>query len=216
MGEALSFPHPAQADTRISENALSYGAFFYYDRIMKTAPLILPYGDDLPVIGDDVFIAPTATLIGKVSLAAQSGIWFGCTLRGDVNEIKIGARTNIQDHTMIHVSSFGHASLIGDDVTVGHMALLHACTVENGAFIGMKACLMDGVVVEENAMVAAGSLVTPGKRIPAGELWGGSPARFMRKLTEEDAKHMRWSAAHYVRLAQAYLSGTTAPRAHSR
>lgn len=167
--------------------------------------LILPYKDSVPVIADDVFIAGTASIIGDVIIGEQSSIWFGCTLRGDVNCIRIGARSNIQDHSMIHVSSFGHATIIGDDVTVGHMALLHACTVEDGAFVGMKACIMDGAVVEVGAMVAAGALVTPGKRIPAGELWGGSPARFMRKLTQDDRKHMDWSAANYVKLSRDYL-----------
>lgn len=166
--------------------------------------LILPYKDAKPVIAKSAFIAETAVLIGDVEIGDESGIWFGCTLRGDVNRIRIGARTNIQDHSMIHVSSFGHATLIGDEVTVGHMALLHACTVEDGAFIGMKACVMDGAVVERGAMVAAGALVTPGKRVPAGQLWGGSPAKFMRALTENDREHMAWSSAHYVKLAKNY------------
>jgi len=165
---------------------------------------ILPYKGILPQIDEAAYVADNAVITGDVVIGAESGIWFGCTLRGDVNNIKIGARTNIQDHSMIHVSSFGHNTEIGDDVTVGHMALLHACKIGHGAFVGMKACIMDGAVVEERAMVAAGSLVTPGKIIPTGQLWAGSPARFMRNLTEEDYKHMAWSASHYVRLAQAY------------
>ncbi|MCB9991345.1 MAG: gamma carbonic anhydrase family protein [Rhodospirillales bacterium] len=166
--------------------------------------LIQPYKETLPEIAGDAFIAANAVIIGDVKIGTQSSIWYGCTLRGDVNRIRIGARSNIQDHSMIHVSSFGHATIIGDDVTVGHMALLHACTLEDGSFVGMKACIMDGAVVEKGAMVAAGALVPPGKRVVSGQLWAGTPARFMRDLSEDDRKHMTWSAAHYVRLAQEY------------
>ena len=123
------------------------------------SPLILPYKDVIPKIDESAFIAQNATVIGRVSIGADSSIWYGCILRGDVNDIMIGERTNIQDGTVIHESSFGHASIIGDNVTVGHMALLHACTIKDGAFIGMKACIMDGAVVEEGAMGAAGALV---------------------------------------------------------
>ncbi|PJB70561.1 MAG: gamma carbonic anhydrase family protein [Alphaproteobacteria bacterium CG_4_9_14_3_um_filter_47_13] len=166
--------------------------------------LIRPYKEKKPVIAASAFIAENAVIAGDVVIGAESSIWYGCTLRGDVNVIRIGARSNIQDHSMIHVSSFGHATIIGDDVTVGHMALLHACTLEDGSFVGMKACLMDGALVERGAMVAAGALVTPGKTIPSGQLWGGAPARFMRNLTVDDVKHMAWSSAHYVRLAKEY------------
>ena len=157
-----------------------------------------------PSIADDAFIAPNAYIIGDVKIGAGASIWYGCTLRGDVNNIVIGARTNIQDHTMIHVSSFGHNTEIGDDVTVGHCALLHACTIGKGAFIGMQACVMDGAVVEEGAMVAAGALVPPGKVVPKGQLWAGSPARFMRDLTEKDYEHMKWSVENYVKLSEEY------------
>lgn len=167
--------------------------------------LILKYKDATPVVDDDAFVAPNAVLVGDVEIGVESSIWFGCTLRGDVNRIRIGKRTNIQDHSMIHVSSFGHPTLIGDDVTVGHMALLHACTIEDGGFVGMKACVMDGAVVESGAMVAAGALVPPGKRVLAGQLWAGSPAKFMRELGDKDREYMKWSAEHYVKLARDYL-----------
>ena len=173
--------------------------------ILNMSALILPYKDIIPRIDESAFIAPTATVIGRVSIGADSSVWFGCTLRGDVNDIIIGERSNIQDGTVIHESSFGHATIVGDDVTVGHMALLHACTIENNAFIGMKACVMDGAVVQEYAMVAAGALVTAGKTVPSGELWAGSPAKFMRRLTDEDYKHMEWSSKNYVKLAKEYL-----------
>jgi len=164
-----------------------------------------PYKGILPKIGRRVWLAAGAQVIGDVEIGEDVGIWYNCVIRGDVNNIKIGARTNIQDGTVIHVSSTLQGTYIGTDVTVGHMALLHACTVEDAAFIGMKACVMDGAYVESGAMVAAGALVTPGKRVPAGQLWGGSPARFMRDLTEEEKAYIPYSAKHYVELAARYL-----------
>ena len=118
--------------------------------------LILPYRETLPQIDPTAFVAETAVVIGDVTLGPDSGLWYGCVVRGDVNTIRIGARTNIQDGTVIHVSSTLQGTEIGDDITVGHMALLHACTLESGCFIGMKACVMDGAYVESGAMVAAG------------------------------------------------------------
>jgi carbonic anhydrase/acetyltransferase-like protein (isoleucine patch superfamily) len=167
-------------------------------------PVIRPYRDKHPVIDPSAFIAENAVIAGDVVIGPDSNIWYNVAMRGDVNNIVIGARTNIQDGTVIHVSSFGHNTVIGDDVTVGHMALLHACRVGDGGFVGMQACVMDGAAVEEQAMLAAGSLLTPGKVVPARQLWGGRPARFMRELTADDLKHMEWSAAHYVKLAREY------------
>ncbi|MBI4031328.1 MAG: gamma carbonic anhydrase family protein [Proteobacteria bacterium] len=166
--------------------------------------LIRSYKKISPRIDASAFIAENAAVIGDVHVGAGSSVWFGCTLRGDVAGIRIGARSNIQDHTIIHESSKPIPTTIGDDVTVGHACLLHACTVGDGAFIGMQACVMDGAVVEAGAMLAAGALLTPGKIVPSGQLWGGSPAKFMRALTDEDREHMRWSAAHYVDLAGDY------------
>lgn len=163
------------------------------------------YKNERPKLGSHVFIASTAALIGDVVIGDDSSVWFGCTLRGDVNNIIIGKRSNIQDGTVIHVSSTGQGTYIGDDVTVGHQALLHACTVEDECFIGMQACLMDDVFVETGAMIAAGALVTPGKRIPSGELWAGRPAKKMRDLTAEESAHITYSAGHYVRLADEYF-----------
>jgi carbonic anhydrase/acetyltransferase-like protein (isoleucine patch superfamily) len=171
---------------------------------MSMKSLILPYRGILPRVDDSAYVSQGVVLAGDIEIGAQSSVWFGCIIRGDVNNVRIGARSNIQDGTVIHVSSFGYGTVIGDDVTVGHQALLHACTIEDGAFVGMKACVMDGAVVEKGAMVAAGALVTAGRRIPAGQLWGGSPARFMRNLTAEDKEHLHWSAQHYVKLAQEY------------
>ena len=172
---------------------------------------ILPYRATKPRIADSAFIAPNATLIGDCDIGDDAGIWFNAVLRGDVNKITIGARTNIQDGTVIHVASDTLGKLgalathIGNDVTVGHMALIHACTIEDECLIGMMACVMDGAVIEKNAFVAAGSLVTPGKRIPAGQLWAGQPASYVRDLSAADIEGIRTSAAHYVRLSKDYL-----------
>lgn len=168
--------------------------------------LILPYKGTLPTIDASAYIAPTASVIGDVVIGPDTSIWFGCTVRGDVNEIRIGARTNIQDGTVIHVAAAGQGTYIGDDISVGHMALLHACTLDSGCFIGMKACIMDGAHVESGAMVAAGALVTSGKRVRTGELWAGSPARPIRNLTEKDLDFFPLNVRNYVALAAAYRS----------
>ena len=163
------------------------------------------YKGAAPKIAAGVFVAENAVIVGDVAVGKHSSIWYNCVLRGDVNNIIIGERTNIQDATVIHVSSTGQGTYIGSGVTVGHMAMLHACTIEDDAFIGMKACVMDGAYVETGAMVAAGALVTPNKRIPSGQLWGGSPARFMRHLTEEEKAYILHSSKHYVGIASNYL-----------
>jgi carbonic anhydrase/acetyltransferase-like protein (isoleucine patch superfamily) len=166
--------------------------------------MILPYGDRWPVIAPDAFVAPNAVVIGDTEVGAETSLWFNVVLRGDVNTIRVGKRVNIQDGTVVHVAKNRFGTVIGDDVSIGHLALIHACTLEDGSFVGMSATVMDGVVVETRAMVAAGALVTPGKRIPAGELWAGRPARFLRKLTEEDYAMITGTAENYARLGRAY------------
>jgi len=168
-------------------------------------PVILPYEGTLPRIAAPSFVAPGVVLVGDVTIAEEASIWFGCVLRGDVNDIRIGARTNIQDGTVVHVASNGQGAHVGARVTVGHMALIHACTIEDDAFIGMKACVMDDAVVESGAMVAAGAVVTPGKRVIAGQLWAGIPAKPVRALTEAERAANRRSADHYWTVAQRYL-----------
>lgn len=166
--------------------------------------LIRAFNGILPTIDPTAFIAETAAVIGDVVIGAGSSIWYGCSVRGDVNEIRIGARTNIQDGSVIHVAAEGQGTYIGDDITVGHMALLHACTLEDGCFIGMKACVMDGAYVESGAMVAAGALVTPGKRVKRGFLWAGSPARPVRELSERDLGYFPVLVDRYADLAETY------------
>jgi carbonic anhydrase/acetyltransferase-like protein (isoleucine patch superfamily) len=160
-----------------------------------------------PTVDESVFIAPSADVIGDVILGEGSSIWFNCVIRGDVNSIRIGKRSNIQDGTVIHVSNGTHPTIIGDDVLVGHNCIIHGCTLEDGSFVGMGATILDGAIVEGGAMVAAGALLTPNKRVPKGELWGGSPAKFLRNLGEDEMANLTSGAEHYAKLAQVYKSG---------
>lgn len=169
---------------------------------------LLPYRGILPRIAERVFLAPGATIVGDVEIGRESSVWFGCVVRGDVNIVRIGERTNIQDGTVVHVARDGQGTFIGSDITIGHMALLHACTLEDGAFVGMRATLMDDVLVESGGMVAAGALVTPGKRVGRGELWAGSPAKKIRDLTDADRAATVKLAPRYVALAAEYLDAT--------
>ncbi len=167
-------------------------------------PLILPYRGIFPRIDATAYIAPGAVIIGDVEIGPESSIWFGCVVRGDVNIIRIGARTNIQDGTIIHVASNGVGTHIGNEVTVGHCALLHECQIDDHAFIGMKAAVLDGAHVEGYAMLAAGALLAPRKVIPAGQLWAGTPAKFLRELTPADRAEFDPRAAQYAALGQEY------------
>ncbi len=170
-------------------------------------PIILPYRNILPRIDPRAFIAPGAVVIGDVEIGPEANIWFNVVIRGDDAPIRIGAGANIQDGTVVHVTIDGDRHIaceIGEGCAVGHMALLHGCRLEPGAFVGMKACVMDLAVVEAGAMVAAGAVVTPRKRVKAGELWAGTPARFARALKPEERDYMRWVPAHYRELAEEY------------
>lgn len=169
---------------------------------------ILPYNNIIPKIAKDAFVAPSANIIGDVEIGSKVGVWFGVVIRGDVAEIKIGDRTNIQDGTIIHVTRNGHPTIIGKGVTIGHQALLHACKLEDNSFVGMSATVMDDVIVESGAMVAAGALVTPGKVVKAGQIWAGSPAKYFRDLTEDEAKFIKISENNYVKHAEEYLEIT--------
>lgn len=169
-------------------------------------PIIRPYKGVTPDIHEDTFVAENAVIIGDVKIGADCGIWYGAVIRGDVNNIIIGNRTNIQDGTVIHVSSTTQGTYIGDDVTVGHMALIHACTIGNRAFIGMQACVMDDAKVEDEAMVAAGALVTSGKVVPSRQLWAGRPAKYVRDLTAEEVAFLTVSSKRYVELSKSYLT----------
>lgn len=170
------------------------------------SPLILPYNGKMPKIAASAFIAPGAVVIGDVEIGEESNVWFGCVIRGDVNTIRIGNRTNIQDGTVVHVTNKTASTTIGSNITIGHKAILHGCTLEDGSFVGMGATVMDNAVVESGGMLAAGALLTPNKRIRKGELWAGSPAKLFRALTEEESRFIPLSAQHYVDLGQSYVN----------
>ena len=169
-------------------------------------PIIKTYKGTTPKVAEDAFIAENAVLIGDVEIGEQSSIWYSCVLRGDVHEIRVGARSNIQDGSVVHVTAGKFGTYIGDDVLVGHNAVIHGCTLEDGAFVGMGATVLDGAVVESGAMVAAGALVAPGKRVKSGELWGGNPAKKMRDLTPEQIEGLKAGTDHYVDVASGYLN----------
>jgi carbonic anhydrase/acetyltransferase-like protein (isoleucine patch superfamily) len=159
-----------------------------------------------PKIHETVFIAEDAIVIGDVEIGENSSVWYGSIIRGDVNFIRIGARTNIQDGCVIHVSSKTHSTILEDEVTLGHRVTLHGCYVETGCLIGIGAIVMDGARVGRNSLVAAGSLVTPNTEIPPRSLAVGSPARVKRELTADEVKDLERFWRNYVALSQIYQS----------
>jgi len=172
-----------------------------------------------PVFGQRVFVSPRASVSGSVTLGDDVSVWPMAVIRGDVNRIEVGARCNIQDACVLHVthegpwSPDGGALVLGEDITVGHGVILHACTVGNRCLVGMGAIVLDGAVLEDECMIAAGSVVTPGTRVPARTLWKGNPARQARALTAEQIENLAYSAAHYVRLKDLYRAETQVPAA---
>ena len=159
-----------------------------------------------PQIHETAFVAEDAIIIGDVVIGEQSSVWFGCLLRGDVNHIRIGSRTNVQDSSVIHVSSQDHPTVLEDEVTVGHSVKLHGCYVETGSLIGIGAILLDGVRIGKNSLVAAGSLVTPNTEIPPGSLVMGSPAKVKRALEVEEVEGLKKYWQNYVKLTEVYLA----------
>lgn len=173
---------------------------------------IRPYRKQLPRLGARVYVDPAAVLIGDVELGDDVSLWPCAVVRGDVNVIRIGARTNVQDGAVLHVTHDGPYSpggfplTIGTDVTIGHSAILHACTIEDACLIGMHATVLDGAIVRKHAFVAAGAVIAPGKIVGAGELWMGNPARCVRKLDAKQIEALYYSAKHYVQLKDEYLN----------
>lgn len=166
-----------------------------------------------PVLGEGTYVDEAATVIGDVVLGDDVSIWPGTVVRGDVNYIRIGARTNVQDGTIIHVTHDGpygkpggFATVIGEDVTIGHAAVIHACVIEDACLIGMGATILDGATIKKNGFVGAGAVIPPGKVVESGELWLGNPAKCVRKLSEKEIEQLYYSAQHYVRLKDKYLS----------
>jgi carbonic anhydrase/acetyltransferase-like protein (isoleucine patch superfamily) len=173
-------------------------------------PILIPYGANRLRIDAEAFVAPGAVLIGDVEIGAEASIWYNCVLRGDVNRIRVGARTNIQDGSVVHVDSphpgaeNGHPTIIGEEVLIGHLAMVHGCILHDRAFVGLGAIVMDGCEIESHGMLAAGGLLTPGKRIPSGQLWAGRPAKYVRDLTPAECDANLAGVFHYVELARAH------------
>ena len=171
-----------------------------------------PYLNQFPRLGQRVWVDPAATVIGDVELGDDVSIWPGAVIRGDVNFIRIGARSNLQDQCVVHVTHAGpHGppggvpTVIGEDVTVGHGAIIHACNIGDACLIGMGAIVLDGARIERNGFVGAGAVVPPGKVVASGELWLGNPARCVRRLGEAEIEQLYYSAQHYLKLKDRYL-----------
>lgn len=178
-----------------------------------TSSALRPYRGKWPELGERVYVDPRASVGGDVILGDDVSVWPFTVLRGDVNFIRVGARTNIQDGTVVHVSHDGphtrhggFATIIGQDVTIGHRAIIHACRLEDACLIGMGAIVMDGAVVKKHGFVGAGALLAPGKIVGERELWLGNPGHFVRKLSDAEIDGLHYSAAHYVRLKDEYLA----------
>lgn len=167
---------------------------------------IIAYNNIMPKIATDSFIAAGCQIIGDVEIGSGCGIWFNSVIRGDVAFIRIGNRTNIQDGSVIHVTRNGHPTIIGSGVTIGHKALLHACRLEDSCFVGMGAIIMDDVIVEQGAMVAAGALITPSKIVKKGQIWAGNPGKYFRDLTENESNFIKISENNYVKHVEEYLA----------
>lgn len=171
-----------------------------------------PYRGKSPRLHESAFVAEGAVVVGDVEIGERSSIWFGAVVRGDVHRIRIGARTNLQDRAVVHVTSGTHPTEVGDDVTVGHGAILHGCTVRDRCLVGIGAIVMDGAVVGPGSMVAAGSLVPPGMVVPPGMLAVGAPARVKRELTPEEIARMGTQAESYAARAERYREEGWPPR----
>ena len=176
----------------------------------RAAPVILSINGKTPRIHDSAFIAAGVVIVGDVEIGPDASVWYNCVIRADVNHIRIGARTNIQDGSIIHCDSAkpgnpaGHPTIIGEDVLIGHLAMIHGCILHPRAFVGLGSIVMDGSEIESDGMLAAGAMLTQGKRIPAGQLWQGRPAKFARDLSEADIAGMKAGVAGYVINARAH------------
>lgn len=168
--------------------------------------LVMSYKDKQPLIHPSVFLAENSVIIGDVEIGEDSSIWYGTVIRGDVNYIRIGKGTNIQDNSVVHVTHDTHPTIVGDFVTVGHRVILHGCKIGKYVLVGMGAVIMDGVEIEDYVLVGAGALLTPGKKFPSGVLVAGFPAKIVRDLKEEELRLIKESAKNYISYKNSYLS----------
>jgi gamma-carbonic anhydrase len=164
-----------------------------------------------PRIADTAFIAPGSRIIGDVEIGEDASVWYNCVIRADVNQVRIGARTNIQDGSTIHCDSPhddspGYPTILGEDCLIGHMVLLHGCILEDRAFVGMGAIVLNGARIESDGMLAAGAMLTSGKVIASGQLWAGRPAKYLRDLTPEEIESNRIGVRHYIENARAHTA----------
>ncbi len=176
---------------------------------------ILPFEGKVPQIHESAFVAPGARIIGDVIIGPEASVWYNCVLRGDIHRIEVGARSNVQDGTVIHVEgprpdasvpTDGMPTIIGEDCVIGHMAVVHGAVLEDRAFVGMGAVAMDGARIGNGGMLGAGALLSPGKAIPPGEIWVGRPAKFLRAQDEAQIAKIRFQTERYCRLAQRHLA----------
>ena len=174
--------------------------------------MLRPYRGQLPRVHPSAFIDDSAQVIGDVEIGEDSSVWMCVVIRGDVNRIRIGRRSNVQDGTIVHVMKDTHPTVIGDDVTIGHAAVVHGCTIEDRCLIGMGAMLLNGAHIGADSIVAAGSLVTEGMRIPPRSLVMGRPAKVKRPLTDEEVAEIRWYADNYVAYRLDYMAGDAGER----
>lgn len=167
---------------------------------------LLPFKNKVPAISSDCFVAPNSVIIGDVEIGSSSSVWFGTVLRGDVFHIRVGERTNIQDNSVVHVTSNKYPTVIGNNVTIGHSVTLHGCTINDNSLVGIGSVVMDQCNLGQWSIVAAGSVVKPNTKIPSGKLWGGLPAKEIRDLNDEERDWIKSLSSNYVDLSKQYLS----------
>ena len=173
---------------------------------LRSEALVLPFEAHAPRIEAGAWVAPGAVVVGDVVLSTDASVWYGCVVRGDVNAIRIGVRSNVQDGAVLHVTRDRFDTEVGDEVTIGHRAVVHGCRVGDGALIGIGAIVLDGAVIGEGALVGAGAVVTPGTTIPPRSLAVGIPARVTRTLEDAEVERQRERALHYVELAHSHAA----------
>ncbi len=171
--------------------------------------VLKPYGGIYPKVHESVYLSDNVFVIGDVEIGEDSSVWFGAVVRGDVNYIRIGKRTNIQDNSVVHVTHETAPTIVGDDVTVGHRVILHGCVLGNNILVGMGAIVMDGAQVSDNVIIGAGALITQNKKIPEGVLVAGVPAKIVRDLKPEEIEMISLSAKNYVHYKNTYLQSSS-------